>query len=228
MTCLGEAPSHIPRQLQDYSYCNDIIFFKNVILVSDDEELRRQILRSRHDAPVARYLECSKTVDLVSRTLYWPSLTRYARRYVDSCDTCQPSKSTRHARYGLLQPIPAADAPWEKATTDFIVISVGFDSIMVVVDKNTKLAHFIPTTEATDSASVVAIYLQYVWKLDGTSTKLFLVRKPVFVSKFMRRLHELLRIQPTPTTAFHLSRTGRTERGNHFLEQILRMFTTKR
>lgn len=90
-------------------------------MVPDNEEFRRQILRSRHDAPAAGHLGRAKTVDLVARTFYWSSLTRYVHRYVDGCDLCQRSKPTRHPRYGLLQPISAADAPWKKVTTDFIV-----------------------------------------------------------------------------------------------------------
>ena len=230
-TAHGETPSQLRRQLHDYTLCDGLLFFRGAIMVPDNEEFRRQILRSRHDAPAAGHLGRAKTVDLVARTFYWPSLTRYVHRYVDGCDLCQRSKSTRHPRYGLLQPIPAADAPWKRVTTDFIVKlpqSNGYDTIMVVVDKNTKLAHFIPTTEAMDSAGAAKLYLQHVWKHHGTPTELISDRGTVFVSKFMRRLHELLRIQPSPTTAFHPQSDGQTERVNQYLEQILRMFTTKR
>ena len=65
-------------------------------------------------------------------------------------------------RYGLLQPISAAEAPWKRVITDFIVNltnSAGFDAIMVVVDKNTKLAHFISMTKAIDAKGVASLYL---------------------------------------------------------------------
>lgn len=99
---------------------------------------------------------------------------------------------------------------------------------MVVVDKNTKLAHFIPTTETIDSNGTASLYLHHVWKHHGTPAEMISDRGPVFVSKFMRRLYELLRIQPSPTTAFHPQSDGQTERVNQSLEQILRMFTTRR
>ena len=78
---------------------------------------------------------------------------------------CQCSKPTHHRRFDLLQPIPAAEAPWKQVTTDFIVKlpnSARFDAIIVVVDKNMKLAHFIPTTKAIDAKDVASLYLQYV------------------------------------------------------------------
>ena len=99
---------------------------------------------------------------------------------------------------------------------------------MVVVDKNTKLAHFIPTTETINSNKTAMLYLHHVWKHHGTPNEMISDQGPVFVSKFMRRLYELLRIQPAPTTAFHPQSDGQTERVNQFLKQILQMFTTKR
>jgi hypothetical protein len=138
------APADIRRRFQAYTWEDGLLRFEGAVFVPDHEELRRQILRSRHDALAAGHQGRAKTLELVSWDFYWPTLCRYVHRYVDGCDTCQRSKPTHHARYGLLQPIPAADAPWKKVTVDFIVklpMSSGYDSILVVVDKNTKLAH---------------------------------------------------------------------------------------
>ena len=73
-------------------------------------------------------------------------------------------------------------------TTDIIVklLSSGdFDAIMVVVDKNTKLAHFIPTTETINSNEIAMLYLHHVWKHHGTPNEMISDRGPVSVSKFM-------------------------------------------
>ena len=116
-------------------------------------------------------------------------------------------------------------------TADFIVklpSSGGFDAIMVVVDKTTKLAHFIPTTKTINSNETVMLYLHHVWKHHRTPNEMISDWGPVFVSKFMRRLYELLRIQRAPIIAFHLQSDSQMEHVNQFLEQILQMFTTKR
>lgn len=226
-----QAPLDVRRRFQEYTFYDGLLRFRDQIYVPDDEELKRQILRSRHDALAAGHQGRTKTLELVMRTFYWPTLRRYVYRYVDGCDLCQRSKATRHARYGLMQPIPAAQAPWKRVSTDFIVKlpkSGGYDSIMVVVDKNTKLAHFIPTNETIDSNGTASLYLHNVWKHHGTPDDMISDRGAVFVSKFMRRLCQLLRIHPSPTTAFHPQADGQTERVNQVLEQFLRMFTTKR
>ena len=83
---------------------------------------------------------------------------------------CQHSKLTHHAYYGLLQPIPIGAIPttkslWKQVTIDFIVKlskSKGHDSILVVVNKNTKLAYFIPTNKSIGANAKATLYLHYV------------------------------------------------------------------
>ena len=58
------------------------------MVVPDDDEFRRQILHSRYDSSGAGHLGREKTLDLVARTLYWPTLRRYVNRYVNGCDIC--------------------------------------------------------------------------------------------------------------------------------------------
>ena len=77
----------------------------------DDEELRRQILRSRHDALAARHQGRAKALELVTQIFYWPTIHQYVHCYVEGCDLCQRSKLAHHSKYGLMQPIPATEAP---------------------------------------------------------------------------------------------------------------------
>ena len=122
-------------------------------------------------------------------------------------------------------------AQWKRVSVDFIMKppkSKGYDSIMMVVDKNTKLAHFIPTKETINSSGTASLYLHNVWKHHGTLDEMILDRGTIFVSKFIRRLCQLLQIQPSPTTTFYLQADGQIERVNQIVEQFLRMFTIKR
>ena len=133
-----------------------------------------------------------QTLELVSRTFYWPTLCWYVHCYVDGCDICQRSKSIHHARYGLMQSIPAAHAPWKRISVDFVVklsISSGYDLVMVVVDKNTKLGYFISTKETIDSQDTTSLYLHHIWKHHGMPDEVISNRGPIFVSKFLRRCH---------------------------------------
>ena len=129
-----------------------------------------------------------------------------------------------------MQPIPATHVPWKRISIDFIVklsISSGCDLVMVVIDKSINLGHFIPIKETINSQDIALLYLHHIWKHHGTLDELIFDCRLIFVSKFMRRLSELLRIKPSPTTASHPQTDGQTKRVNQVLEQYLKMFTSR-
>jgi hypothetical protein len=97
-----------------------LIYFRNRLYIPDDEPLRLQIAESEHDSQVAGHFGQKKTLELITRNFYWPKMEDWVNQYVRSCDECQRNKSPRHARYGLLQPLNLAPAPWESTSVDFI------------------------------------------------------------------------------------------------------------
>jgi len=69
---------------------------------------------------------------------------------VKTCLICQQNRTLNKKQAGLLQPLLIPQGPWENVSMDFIVNlppSRGFDAIMVVVDRFSKMAHFIPTKD---------------------------------------------------------------------------------
>jgi hypothetical protein len=68
-------------------------------------------------------------------------------KYVQSCLECQRNKAARHKAYRRLQPLEPADAPWQSIAIDFITdlpLSERCDQLWVIIDRYTKMAHFIP------------------------------------------------------------------------------------
>ena len=99
------------------------------------------------------------------------------------------------------------------------------DAILVVVDRLTKMAIFIPTTKAMPADRVATLFLQHVVRLHGIPETIISDRDPVFTSRFWGRLLELMGIRANRSTAFHPQTDGQTERLNSVLEQWLRMYT---
>ena len=90
-----------------------------------------------------------KTMELISRNFWWPGLQDSVRSYVRSCLECQRKKAPRHAYSELLQPLELHTpyTPWQSVAMDFIVdlpLSNGCDSVWVMVDPFSKMAHFVP------------------------------------------------------------------------------------
>ncbi|XP_072062277.1 uncharacterized protein [Arachis hypogaea] len=98
--------------------------------------------------------------------------TNYALRNEILLRRDRVAKAETKLLVGLLQPLPIPMRVWEDICMDFIVAlppSVGFSVIMVVVDRLTKFAHFIPLKQDFSSKTVVEAFIKNMVKLHGFS-----------------------------------------------------------
>jgi len=152
-----------------------LLYYKNRLYMPENEALQTEIAQGCHDSLVAGHFGQEKTIGIVTRDFYWKRLADWIRDYVRSCDECQHSKSRRHAKYRLLQPLEVPYAAWSSISTDFITQlpeSQGKTQIMVVVDRFTKIAHFIGLHEKATAKDVADTFLREVWKLHGLPTEI--------------------------------------------------------
>jgi hypothetical protein len=109
---------------------------------------------------------------------------------------------------------------------DFIVglprTQLGYDSIWVIVDRLTKVAHFIPVKTTYSGPQHTVLYMLNILCLHGVLKKIMFDRGTQFTSKFWERLHETLDTQLCFSSAYHPQTDGQTERVNQILEDMLR------
>jgi len=123
------------------------------------------------------------------------------------------------------------EKPWTHISVDFITklpLVQGYDSILVVVDRLTKMVYFIPTTEKTSAEGLAKLFRDNVWKLHGLLESIISDRGPQFVAGLIRELNKMLGIESKLSTAFYSQTNRQTERVNQKLEQYLRMFIDHR
>ena len=122
--------------------------------------------------------------------------------------------------------MPIPDWKWDKLGMDFITglprTRSGYDSIWVIVDRLTKVAHFIPVKTTYTSAKLAKIYMTRIVCLHGVPRSIVSDRGTQFTSKFWNQLHETLGTRLEFSTAFHPQTDGQTERVNQILEDMLR------
>ena len=97
-------------------------------------------------------------------------MTKEVTKYVEGCDLCQRHKNRAEAPVGKLMPNSIPEKPWRHISADFIVklpLVQGYNTILVVCDHLTKMAHFIPTTEKTLAAGLAQLFRDNIWKLHG-------------------------------------------------------------
>jgi len=138
--------------------------------------------------------------------------------FVQSCLQCQKNKTARHQPYGLLTPMELPYAPWQSIAMDFttdLLLSEQCDQLGVVVDRFTKMAHFIPLPKEGKSASNLArTFAREVWRQHGLPSDIVSDQDSRFTSAVSQDLLTLSGIHPRMSTAFHPQTDGQTERLN--------------
>jgi hypothetical protein len=205
-----------------------VLYRKNKLWVPDDKELLTSLMQSEHDSKIAGHMGQDKTIEIVRRNFWWPKMDEYIVDYIRTCPDCQRDKARRHQPYGLLQPLELPHAPWQSIAMDFITdlpLSRGYDQLWVIIDRFTKMAHFIPLKPGRRGAEDLArIFAKEIWRFHGLPTDIVSDRDSRFTSEFWKEFLRLLGIRPRMSTAFHPQTDGQTERMNQTIEAYLRSF----
>ena len=119
--------------------------------------MRELLIRESHSEGLMGHFGVLKTFEVLTEHFYWPNMKRDVGRICSSCVQCRQAKSTSHP-YGLYTPLPIPHSPWTDISMDFILglprSQQGRDSVFVVVDRFSKMAHFIPCRKADDARHV--------------------------------------------------------------------------
>ena len=230
-----EKSKESPRRRRNKSYWEmdpeGLLRFKDRLYVPGDAAVREELISKHHDDPLAGHFGADKTMDLIQRKFYWPACAEQVRSYVKTCDICQRTKVHRHKPFGELKSLPVSDTPWKEITMDFITglpsskrRGAVYDSILVVVDRCTKMARYIPVTTKIDAATLAEVFYEEILLRFGTPTGIVSDRGSVFTSAFWSSVCYHARIKRRLSTAFHPQTDGLTERQNQVLETYLRTF----
>ncbi len=196
------------------------------------EIIRTEIISRHHEDPLAGHFGIGRTRELVVRKYYCSSLRHDVEAYVKACNVSLASKEVRHKPYRDLQSLQVPTHRWKNLLMDFVTgltVSTNwkcktFDSILVIIDRLTKMVHYEPVKVTTDAPGLAEIIIDVVVRYHGLSDSIVSDRGSVFTSKFWSSLCYFLSIKRKLSTAFHPQTDGQTERQNSTLEAYLRAF----
>ncbi|KAI5678652.1 hypothetical protein M9H77_09602 [Catharanthus roseus] len=146
-----------------------------------DSILLKRIKEECHDSKWAGHPGMKRTLALLKTTYYWPQMQDEVESYVRTCLICQQDKVEQNAPSGLLDPLPIPKRPLESVSIDFITSlpkSEGFGSIIVVVDRFSKYATFIPAPTDCTAEKTARLFLKNVVKLWGVPSNIVSDRDP--------------------------------------------------
>ena len=211
----------------NYKFKDGLIHYKDYIYVPNVPSLRREILDHFHNSKEGGHSEWLRTYMRVKHFFYWEGIKKAVKKLVAECDTCQKVKYDTRPPSGLLQPLPIPNMIWEELSMDFVEglpISGGHEVILVVVDRLSKYAHFIPLIHPYTAKSVAKAFVDNVVRLHGFPKSIVTDRDRVFMSTFWKELFELQGSKLKSSSSYHPQTDGQTEVVNRTLEQYLRCF----
>jgi len=150
-------------------------------------------------------------------------------KYIARCELCHRIKAPWHAHHGTNMPLPPPSRPWEGVTMDFVTdlpesTASGYPGILVIVDRLTKMAIYLPCRKDIDSPELARIFFEHVICKCGVPDTIVTDRGKEFTSRFWKWVCSHLSINHRLSSAFHPQTHGQTERQNQTMEQYLRAF----
>eukprot|EP00253_Pinus_taeda_P017332 PITA_17332 len=135
-----------------------ILRFHGRMYIPDDKDIRDTILREAHRAVYSAHPGVGKMYADTKKLFFWSGMKHDITQFVAKCLECQQVKADHCHPAGLLQPHDIPMSKWETISMDFItglpLTSQRHNAILIVVDKLTKSAHFIPVRDTYDVADV--------------------------------------------------------------------------
>ncbi|GJV92162.1 putative nucleotidyltransferase, ribonuclease H [Tanacetum coccineum] len=194
-----------------YFNIHDGFLFKGIQLCIHDTSLILKIIKELHGE---EHVSRDRTLQFVQASYFWPTMRKEVDRYVKRCRICQVLKGT-DTNAGLYMPLHVPVQPGVDINMDFVLglprTQRGNDSIFVVVDRFSKMVHFIPSKKTTDAVNVAQLFFRDVYRLHGLPSSIVSDRDTRFLSHFWRSLWKMVNTQLNFSSAYHLQTDGQTE-----------------
>ncbi|XP_071928135.1 uncharacterized protein [Coffea arabica] len=161
----GESFSSLPRHSREHYFISQGFLYYKDRLCIPKSSMRTLLVRESHGGGLMGHFGIAKTLMILQEHFFWPRMTSDVERHIERCVTCHQAKSKVHP-YGLYTPLPIPQEPWVDLSMDFVLglprTRKGHDSIYVVVDRFSKMAHFVPCLKTDDAKHVADLFFREI------------------------------------------------------------------
>jgi len=157
------------------------VYIEGRIYVPNNKKIKEEILKENHDLADVGHPGQHRMLELLKRTYWWPGLKEDVKKYVQGCLKCQQNKVQHQRKAGELHLLEILKGSWQGISIDIIGLlpkSNGMDTIVVIVDRFTKIIRLKATTTNISSEEIAKIYRNNIWKLHRIPRKILSDRGP--------------------------------------------------
>jgi len=203
-------------------------FWKGKLVIPSTSHIKQLLIKEFHDSPMGGHAGIQRTLARITAQFVWKGINHDIKEYVRSCSICQQAKYVTHPPAGLLQPLQIPTQIWQDIAMDFITglpLSHGYSVIMVVIDRLSKFAYFIPLPARHNAQMVAEVLTHNVLKFHGIPHSIVSDRDKIFTSTFWQHLFKFQGTTLAMSSSYHPQTDGQSEVLNHCLEMYMRCFT---
>ena len=218
--------------IQHYKVLDNLLFFaprgagdmRLCVPVSPGNALRLVLLYDSHETGIHGGVE--KTYARLAARYFWPNMLSDVTRYINSCRSCRLNKSRRRGEQGALTGLPIPAERWQVVQMDWItdlpVTALGYNQVLVVEDRLTKYAYFIPAKKTDTAEDAARRVFAVVFCVHGVPETIVSDRDRLWTSDFFGSLMALMHVKQSMGTAYYHDFNGAVECLNKTVEVMLR------
>ena len=196
------------------------------IIVPDKWEIKERIVQELHSTPYSAHPGIQRTIARVRRSFYWKGMLGDVRQLVENCPVCQTEKSDHTLAKGKLQSTQIPEDKWSEISIDFItdlpLTANRRDTILVTVDKATRMVHLAPCRKNITATGTAQLLWNTVIRYHGIPRVIYSDRGAQFTAKSWQELWRLTGTKLGFSSAYHPQTQGVVERMNSVVSQTLR------
>jgi hypothetical protein len=199
------------------------------VCVPDTPLIKEVILKEFHMPPTIGHYNGEDMYSKMKRCYYWPGMRQECLKYAKCCKICQPHKPHLQKPLGYAADADIPIRPWSSVSLDFfgpfkMNKKTGHDSILVVVDRLTKMAHFMPCSTKVKAPEVADLLLNNMIRHHGLADDYRSDRDKIFTSQVWETIWGKLGTSLSLGTAYHHQTAGQAERVNQELRRYLSIY----
>ena len=230
----SEWDESIKVKLRHYKVVDKLLYFspndslhdmKIVVPSSPNNELRMLMLYEAHDG-AQLHINGDKTYEALSDIYFWPHMSTDTKEYVKTCRECTRKNAGSSRPRGVFRGLTIPETRFEVIQADWITglprTEEGYNTILVVMDRLTKYAYFIPARTTDTAEDTAKTLFARVFSIHGCPSVIISDRQTTFCAQFFTELLRIMRVKQRMGTAYYHEFNGALEVLNRTIEVMLR------